>query len=545
MSRYHNTRLALAVILPVSLACSILSEWQQGAPRADAGRAIAAVALQLDGDRSKLSGFVGQSSDTWALLPGTYLVAAVDEEGTSLVIPSMVAAGGPLPWPADFGAAGGTQDPQRRVVIEIVLNFLMLAEAAELGALENLSAGFTQPLFTTQPGQTELDALLADYDDIAAQQFAVVAAVDSLSLLVPNAGAGGRLASPATDWKETLFGFFGFAGNAGARAGERIKTIAELMSPEDKAEAFEAVRDELKSDAQNFDELLERLGSGALNPQAAQIESDMRNAAGFIAAAQEANLTTAQVVHKEGGELVSKGAELEAWVVKTVLDRAFPGLASGWDAAEKTIKWTGYAQTAYGKGILEGIQALTVDQAKDKLKENLLGALASCCPDLNDAIVEEITDELADKIAGEIVGLHKGAIPDASGAAPGTGGSANGGFAAVLELSSVSIASKSCTPHPNSVSGYDCRFDLVYHVAYDAGPGAEIQCFSGSSFESNRLNVSGEGSAEIPLSLQTLYYSPGTLVSAFCQMYSTSGDWLASGYLGTWEYEESFYLDVP
>jgi hypothetical protein len=195
--------------------------------------AVAAVALRLDGNQRQLSSFLGPNTAVWDLEPGHYLISAVDQNGLTIVFSDMQIVDVPLIWPPDFNIAGSPKNRQQAQAITTLVNFLMTVEEAKLTALENSSAGFSAPLFATEPGQTELDELYARYAEISGQEAEVMRALDVILALTSKEKGYPRLARPSPDWKETLFGIFGYAGNSGARARERILEISKGLSPEE------------------------------------------------------------------------------------------------------------------------------------------------------------------------------------------------------------------------------------------------------------------------------------------------------------------------
>jgi hypothetical protein len=359
--------------------------------------AVAAVALRLDGSRSGLSSFLGPASNTWALQPGTYLVAAVDQSGTTIVFPAMQIVAVPLIWPADFSTAAGTKNPGRAAAIKTLVRFLMAAESAKLTALSYSSAGFTEPLFAASPGPAALDGLYARYSALVAQQPSVLAALEVIIQLAPRTGVlRSKLAAPRRDWHDNLLGFFGYAGGAGARARDRILAIAETLTPDEQAEAFDGLREGFKGGATNFDDLAVKLQNGELDTQAAQMESDMRNAAGFAAGAQQAGATVGQVVHQEGGELVTKGAELDAEIIKVALGDAFPDISQGFDLADKAKEWTDYVESVY-KNPLAVAEGEARGAIQEKIKERIREQLGKCCESLADDVADSIADSLSEQ----------------------------------------------------------------------------------------------------------------------------------------------------
>ena len=384
---------------------------------------ILAVAVRLDGSQPTLVGYLGDPAQAPFQPPaGRYYVDVLDSNGLTLSLGAVnVAAGTAVPLPASVAAAGGKADPTQASLLATLGKFLIEAELAKLTAYDAASKGFSAPLFAkaVQPGQDSLDQLYAHYDELGRQEQSVLAAADALQTQVPAAfarpggGAGwlaalapGQAPRPAArqmpGLKDALLGFFGYARDTGLRARQRIIQISAGLSPGDKADAFDALRSGFKSDAQNFDDLLAQLATGKLDNQAAQMESDLRNSPTFAAAAQQANDTVGQIVKREGGELVTKGVELQVEVIKTVLGKLSPDLTKGYDLAEKGAKWAQYVQDFYNNP-LNAAEQLTREQLTEKIKERIASDLADCCPG--------IPSDIADQIAGTVSEQAVGAIP--------------------------------------------------------------------------------------------------------------------------------------
>ena len=397
MSTQRPIHMAIVVTLLATLACSTLFPQTP----ISAEPAVGALALRLNGGQPQLSSFVGPITASWYLPAGSYFVSAVDQNGLTLVFSEIQIDTEPLMWPSDFESAGALDNPESAAAIKTLAGFLVKAEEAELTALENSSAGFGAPLFTTEPGQAELDELHALYTDIAAHEPAVLNALDLLFGSLASERGSHKFAAPARGIKDALLGFFGYAGNAGKRARERILKISGGLNPEDEADAFNAVREAFKSDANNFDEFLSRLRSGELDTQAAQIESDMRNAPGFGAAARVAGASVGQVVHEEGAQLVTKGAELQAEVIKGVLGNVFPDITKGFDLADKANEWAEYIQTVY-KDPLAAAEGAGRSALEEKIKTRILADLQSCCPSLDQDLADEIAGKVSEKAVSAI-----------------------------------------------------------------------------------------------------------------------------------------------
>jgi hypothetical protein len=386
------------------------------APTAPAGSTAAAntntllaIAVRIDGRAPTVDAYLGDPAQApFTPPPGRYFVNVLDQHGLSLSLGAVsVAAGQPVPLPEALASAGGKADAAQASLLTTLGKFLIGAQLAQLNAYDAVSAGFTQPLFSkaVQPAEASLDQMMADEADLSGQQAAVLAAADALQATLPTAAApSGRLAAPARGLKDAFLGFFGYANDAGKRARQRIVQISAGLSAGDKADAFDALRSGFKGDAQNYDDWLAQLASGKLDQQAAQMESDLRNAAGFAAQAQQANDTVGEVVKREGGELVTKGAELNVEIIKTVLGQVSPDLSKGYDLAKQGARWAQYVQDAYNDP-LNAAKQLTREQLLAKINERIKSDLADCCPGLSSDDAQQIADSVSRQMISAIPGL--------------------------------------------------------------------------------------------------------------------------------------------
>jgi len=390
---------------------------------------LLAIAVRLDGSQPSLVGYLDNPAQTPFTPPaGRYFVDVVDDQGMVLSLGAInVNAGKPVPLPASVAGAGGKADAKQASLLNTLGKFLVEAELTKLDAYAALSAGFTQPLFSkaVQPTQDDLNQLVAHNAEISSQEQAVLAAADTLQAQAPAAfrhpSAASRLAAlaarPAPGLKDALLGFFGYARDTGKRARQRIIDIGSTLSPGDKADAFDALRAGFKSDAQDFDDLLAQLATGKLDNNAAQIESDLRNAPAFGAAAQQAGDTVGQVVHKEGGELVTKGVELQVEVIKTALGNLSPNLTKGYDLAEKGAKWAQFAQDLYNNPLNAGEQ-LARDKLQEKIAAKITSDLEACCPEIPSSAVEAIANAVSAQIVDAIPPLTANATGEAPAPKP-------------------------------------------------------------------------------------------------------------------------------
>lgn len=304
-------------------------------------------------------------------------------------------------------------DPSRAEQLTSLLEFLVDVERAKLTALSIASSGFTAPLFDTSTstnGMVGLEDLYALYAEIAEHEQAVLSALDGFRA-VASAGPKVAAAVPVLGVidairgvKNELLGFFGFVGDAGQRMRERILRVSPRLGPDDKEEAFGAVPEATRGGATNFDELVGLLKNGDLDHHAAVIFGKLQStsaAFNFEAQGVLGDRPGLAVAHEEGAELVTKGAELNAKIIRTVLAARFPDISDGFDLADKADAWAQYVTGIYTDplGTLEG-------QARERVKERIADRikvdLQSRFPDFSEALTEEIAEAIGEKVVGGI-----------------------------------------------------------------------------------------------------------------------------------------------
>jgi hypothetical protein len=425
--------LVIGFVLLVAI-CGVLTfslkEMFLPAPLALDSTRVLAIAFGVGAEVPSLRAYIGDPTRDPFILPnGAYFIEAVDQNNFVIVLSNQVITAPPnrVALPASFRQANGVQSVERARALKTLANGLARIELTKLAALQGASGNFAAPLFDPRArvSQTELDRLYAQYGALVAQQPDMLAALASVepraTAVLPRqvASNGARPASGVFDKIKTqLTGFFGYAGDAGKRAGERIIATSAQLSPDDKQDAFDSIRPGLRGDAKNYAELIEKIKAGALDTQATQIESDLRNAPGYIVAAQQKNQTVGEIVRQEGAELVVKGGELQAQIIKTVLADVFPDISTGFDYADKVKDWVEYVNQVYSDplGVVGGKLS---DAAKEKIKERIKSDLEKCCGQMSDKLREQIADKVSDKTVTAVAdALTSGTITPA--AKPGT-----------------------------------------------------------------------------------------------------------------------------
>ncbi|HMO94703.1 MAG TPA: hypothetical protein PKD27_01205, partial [Tepidiformaceae bacterium] len=362
-------------------------------------RGTVAIAFHLHEPGATL--FIGNPADhTLVLEPGTYRIVAVNHDDRVTAFEQFT-----LSQPSQVRLATGydLHDPQLARDIRQVARALLRIDHARLLSLEAASTGFTVPLFTDAHPTladtvTRIERMNAALAAAAAETHAMEAALSRIDTFgsPPSAKAASPPLSvsirPALTFgvfdaiKDKLLGFFRFAGAAGERAAADIARVAEELSPDQREDAFLDVAPGLTGGARNFDELLQKLQSGELNSSAAQVRAQLWANAEFSSAAQNVcncNNPALTTAHTEGAELVTKGAELNVQVIKTVLGDVFPGISDGFDYADKADEWAEYLRDVY-QDPLGQLDAAARAAIAERLKERILGDMEGCCPLLDE-----------------------------------------------------------------------------------------------------------------------------------------------------------------
>ena len=178
-----------------------------------------------------MAAFVGLINAAWNLPEGEYQIRAVNQDGQIFLPAESQLSDGSLDWPAELQLADPAEDSQQAAAIRTLVAFLVQAEEAKLTALENSSDGFSALLFSTDPSQLELDELYDRYAAIGAQEAAVLDALELVFGSRLSEGRAPKVAAPARGLKDTLLGFFGYAGAAGERARDRILSDLQRCCP--------------------------------------------------------------------------------------------------------------------------------------------------------------------------------------------------------------------------------------------------------------------------------------------------------------------------
>ncbi len=391
----YSLILGVGIYLTAILACASLSNGISS-PSQNANIMLEAIALRQDNGQREIGAFIGPVTAMWNLPRGTYRISAINENSEIYDFHELQIIDVPVIWPEEFNSAGGEKNDQQARTIFSLVSFLIQADLAQLAALEISSAGFSQPLFTSQPSESDLDSIHTHYGYLSAREQEVLGALDRLIATSSEKTSWVKDASPLEDWRVTFLGFFGYVANSKIRARDRILEISANMTAEEKQEAYGVLRPALQEQAGTYDELVEKLRAGELTAEADKLERDLYASVGYTSAAQGKDLSVGQVIHKEGAELVEKGAEFEVEVIKTVLTAALPDISEGFDLADKANEWAEYVENIY-KNPLGAAEGELRGAMQEKIKDRILGDLKACCEDMDDDLAEDIADKLSEE----------------------------------------------------------------------------------------------------------------------------------------------------
>jgi len=145
---------------------------------------ILAVAFRLDEGSPAMSAYIGDPTrDPFELPAGPYYIEAVDQDDVVISLGSVnIEDDDVVDFPADFEAAGGVADEERAEPLITLAGFLIDVELAEYTFLEIVTGGFSESPFdpALELQTADFDGLLAMYDEIAAQEDAVMAALSEV-----------------------------------------------------------------------------------------------------------------------------------------------------------------------------------------------------------------------------------------------------------------------------------------------------------------------------------------------------------------------------
>ncbi len=375
------------------------------------------VAVRSSGGPAIGYAYVGDGAAQPVPAEGAYTVYLTDGDARVLILADVSANGeAPLDFPTDLGGSGAAVDRETAADIRTVIDAFSYVKLTEYTALEASSGGYENRLFTEGDGDPNeaLDRLYVLYSDAAHREGTVLDALAHLDARAASSGAGPRFAAGppllplAGIWdsiKDSFNGFFGYAGEAGERASGSILKTFDEMTPDERDDAVAFLPPAITGGASSYDDLAAKLRNGELNDSAAQIRRQLWQDPGFAAAAQDlcdCNRPDLQTAHTEGAELVSKGADLNVAVVKTVLGEVFPDISTGFDYADKANEWAEYAREVYQDPLAAGEKTLRAALEKkiaDRIKEDLE---ACCGDDLDPDLLDEAVGALAENAVSQV-----------------------------------------------------------------------------------------------------------------------------------------------
>ncbi len=369
-------------------------------PASPVTRGLIAIALPTTG-AARLSAYVGDGNADPLVLPsGTYVVEMADSADHVKRLENVTA--GRLVLPASI--ADAPSNTTRAKDLRSLARFALGADAVRLTILAQLSAGYAKPLFDRSVRYDHgLAVTLADQSKlVVAELDRAVAALDRTAA----SGAGPLVASVngapragiLSGIKDKLTGFAQALVRPGQNSRERIKKLGAAIKPADKRAALDAVRPDLRFGATSWDEFLGKLDQVPWY-EMAQLENALRNdAPGYGQEAQDAGATTAQIAFTEGANMLTKGAELNVAVLKTVLIGAFPDIGLGFDYAKKADEYATYVQKLYREP-LRALEDTARDEIKSRIADRIKNDIKACCPEVSpDFVADLISQRVMDAI---------------------------------------------------------------------------------------------------------------------------------------------------
>ncbi|KPK46781.1 MAG: hypothetical protein AMJ77_05150 [Dehalococcoidia bacterium SM23_28_2] len=146
--------------------------------------AALAVAFRLDEGSPAMSAYIGDPSrDPFELPAGLYYIEALDQDDVVISLGSVnIEDDDVVDFPADFEAASGVANGERAEPLITLTSFLIDVELAEYTFLEIVTGGFSESPFdpALELQTADFDGLLEMYDEIAAQEDAVMAALSEV-----------------------------------------------------------------------------------------------------------------------------------------------------------------------------------------------------------------------------------------------------------------------------------------------------------------------------------------------------------------------------
>lgn len=396
--------------------------------RSDGGSALILV-YDLDNSNGGLSAYILDldKNELW-LDAGRYYVELKSQNGTLLAYPTLVISD-------EIEGKGAAKIKQRSSVpltaemagqqIETLVRFLVGVDNVRLTYFEIVSNGFQDPLFTDDAflswshEEKLMDAFipLGDSQAVAAAAQAFLSRADASKSYDPGQGI---LFAPQPGLIDSVFSFFGILDEENDRARQEILAMyGAIKTPGEKEEAFSALDATQLGGAANFDEFIEKVRNGEIK-DLTNIRRDLMLFGPMEGIMQDLNPDSnrpgGEIIHRVGGEAVSRGAELNVEVIKSVLTASFPGIDQGFDYADKANEWAEYIHLIYTDP-LQALGDTIKGQATDAIKNQIKSQFQSLFPDMDEADVDYFVDEIVEEVtetASTIVAVEEEFIQEAT-----------------------------------------------------------------------------------------------------------------------------------
>jgi len=294
--------------------------------------------------------------------------------------------------------------------IDTLAEFGIVNQLAVLGVLEMFSDDFSQPLFGEKVSLSEedYDAIFALMEELSTYEEPVMT---SLGILVPEELASHPqlyaclvqpgsyvvpgYASPGIC--SSFLDFFSFLGGTGKRSRNRILELTKNATDVEKRDLFGSLPTAQQKGATDHNEWFQKLRNGELDNKAARIHNTFMTDPAYLSNASAKGERPIDVAHKEGAQMVTKGAKFYVDAGTTAVGAALPGFASGvqkvQDLSDKVEKYKKYAKTFYEKGMKE-----TVKQAvKDKFDGIVTGGMNEVLGENVSDVVTHLTQQVTGK----------------------------------------------------------------------------------------------------------------------------------------------------
>ena len=388
---------------------NISDSTQQTQQRSDWGSGLILV-YDLENNNGGLSAYILDldKNELW-LDAGRYYVELKTQNDTLLAYPSLVISD-------EVDGKGAAKIKQRTSVplttevvgqqIETLVRFLVGVDNVRLTYFEIVSNGFQDPLFTndTLLSWSDEEKLMDTFNPLGDSQ-TVVAAVQAFQSRADASKSydqgQGILVAPQPGLIDSVLSFFGILDEENDRAQQEILAMyGAIKTPGEKEESFSALDASQLGGAANFDEFIEKVRNDEIQ-DLTSIRRDLMLFGPMEGIMQDLNPDSnrpgGEIIHRVGGEAVSRGAELNVEVIKSVLTASFPGIDQGFDYADKANEWAEYIHLIYTDP-LQALGDTIKGQATDAIKNQVKSQFQSLFPDMDEADVDYFVDQIVEEV---------------------------------------------------------------------------------------------------------------------------------------------------